>query len=539
MTDALDIGRLATRVRGADPDQGARLAEQVRAVLDGPLAQDLDGVAARALARAGLPAGAVVAVRRVALRLRIGPRVQAAELGRAWAEACETALVGALAGASAGIWSRISPARGHADPGGGWVDSDLVWFPDPWAAELAHLERLAAGQPPPWWAQRLAAGAGATAEALSPATILARWVAQDPARAVATMTALAESGTGVVTLLDVDQARGLTRALLGRLALPPIAGVGRDAAQASRAAGSVLLDQALARVQGLAATLAAQGGVLAWPWLAAALFARSPALTGVPGAWVESLLELATEAAAHPPDAGPPDAGPMARAAARPAGPGKDTRSAVERWPPISARAQLRPGPAVTVAPASQTWSVCAGGLLLLVRPLAKLGLLPAAPSLTTGLADLALTALRRVLASLPPGDLAVAQERERPLLAVLAPEFDWRGRIAETPIADPGTAADLLATLVALIPADIAFAPGAARLVFGTPTPSIARAEDLRLARLVLRPGRLRLTPWEAELTWPLAAADLALRRGGWDQDPGWVPWLGRNLSFRFGGEA
>jgi hypothetical protein len=191
------------------------------------------------------------------------------------------------------------------------------------------------------------------------------------------------------------------------------------------------------------------------------------------------------------------------------------------------------------VSPGPEVWPVHAGGLLLLVRPLLKLGLLPPAASLSAGLADLALAALRRVLASLPPGDMAVAQERERSLLAVFAPGHDWRGHIADIPIADPGAAVDLLATLSALIPGDIAFAPGAARRVFGTPTPAIGRAEDLRLVRLLLRPGQLRLTPWEAELTWPLATADLALRRGGWDQDPGWVPWLGRNLSFRFGGDT
>ncbi|WP_347250389.1 hypothetical protein, partial [Zoogloea sp.] len=56
------------------------------------------------------------------------------------------------------------------------------------------------------------------------------------------------------------------------------------------------------------------------------------------------------------------------------------------------------------------------------------------------------------------------------------------------------------------------------------------------RLAHLLLRPGLLRHTPWEAELIWPLAAVDLALRRAGWDQDPGWLPWLGRTLRFRFG---
>ncbi len=79
-------------------------------------------------------------------------------------------------------------------------------------------------------------------------------------------------------------------------------------------------------------------------------------------------------------------------------------------------------------------------------------------------------------------------------------------------------------------------FAPGAERRLFGRRPPAFATAPELRLARLLLRPGVLRASPWEAELVWPLAGIDLALRRAGWDQDPGWVPWLGRSIRFRFG---
>ena len=45
-----------------------------------------------------------------------------------------------------------------------------------------------------------------------------------------------------------------------------------------------------------------------------------------------------------------------------------------------------------------------------------------------------------------------------------------------------------------------------------------------------------LPLTAWDAVLAWPLDSIDLALRRAGWDQDPGWLPWLGRRLRWRFG---
>jgi hypothetical protein len=167
---------------------------------------------------------------------------------------------------------------------------------------------------------------------------------------------------------------------------------------------------------------------------------------------------------------------------------------------------------------------------------MARLKLLPAPEQLAQGLGDLALTALRRVLAPLPNAERAVAQERERPLLAVFAPECDWRERIATLPIHDAEAADALLDALIDAIPADIAFAPGAPRRIFGTAQPAFATASAQRLACLLLRPGVLTVSAWSAELAWPLASVDLALRRAGWDQDPGWLPWLGRSLSWRFG---
>jgi len=36
-----------------------------------------------------------------------------------------------------------------------------------------------------------------------------------------------------------------------------------------------------------------------------------------------------------------------------------------------------------------------------------------------------------------------------------------------------------------------------------------------------------------------PVEAIDIDQRRAGLDADPGWLPWLGKTLSFRFvGGE-
>jgi len=535
MTATLAIDRLSTRIRVADPDVAAVLTGQVRAVLGGRLRQDLDGIAGRALARAGLPASAVVAVRRLSLRLRVGAGVDSGRLSRGWADACEQALAQSLSGV---------PAGSDADA------ADQVWFPDPWAAERRYLELAAAGLPPAWWASALV---GAGADVPRPAVILQRWLALDPPRAVITMTALAAADQRVTRLLSQSEAADLTRALVVRLsaaapALPNGEGAPTDDGAAGRARAA-FLREALGPLRELAESLtAAAGGAdtagrsRAAPWLAAALFARCPVVCRLSPTLIldliaRTLVQWAGSSAVGPtlPSAGAADSHPGARRAAVAGRPDQGPGGAV------AAESFADSGRVSDAADARSTdgmpgTPIHAGGLLLLIRPLLKLGLLADAPHLANRLGDLALTALRRVLAPLPPGELAAALERERPLLAVFAPECDWAARIAAIPVRDPAAAADLLGALSAVIPADIAFAPGASRRVFGAATPAIGTAADLLLARLLLRPGRLRVTDWEAELTWPLAAADLALRRAGWDQDPGWVPWLGRTLRLRFG---
>jgi hypothetical protein len=52
-----------------------------------------------------------------------------------------------------------------------------------------------------------------------------------------------------------------------------------------------------------------------------------------------------------------------------------------------------------------------------------------------------------------------------------------------------------------------------------------------------VLRPGHLIVTRTHARLTLPIRFVDLELRRGGWDVDPGWIPWIGRVVTFAYEG--
>lgn len=515
MNAPLDIGRLSTRIRSSEPERAQALAGQLRQVAGPGLTRALDGAGERALARAGLPAEAMVAVRRLDLALRVSAAVDERQLAEGWAAAFEAALAGLLA----------------RTPAGDDDDASVVWFADAWAAEGRHLQRRAAGLPDAWWAQDLAdAGshlaAADTPDGLEALTILLRWLARDPPRAVTTIAALARSDARIATLLDADAARILTRRLLALFAgsanaqLPSAGRLVEGTPSLTSAARQ--LEPALERLVELRTPLLAALGTtsgpshaqaIAAPWLLAALFAGQPTLTRLPACEIEPALMRWLQRPS-PPARTPADArsGQPAPSEAPPA-------------PPAS-------GPD-TLAARHETHT---GGLLLLLRPMARLKLLPAPEQLAQGLGDLALTALRRVLAPLPNAERAVAQERERPLLAVFAPECDLRERIATLPIHDAEAADALLDALIDAIPADIAFAPGAPRRIFGTAQPAFATASAQRLACLLLRPGVLNVSAWSAELAWPLASVDLALRRAGWDQDPGWLPWLGRSLSWRFG---
>ncbi|HNG39850.1 MAG TPA: hypothetical protein PK981_12525, partial [Accumulibacter sp.] len=287
--------------------------------------------------------------------------------------------------------------------------------------------------------------------------------------------------------------------------------------------------------------------VRAAPWLLAALLTGNPALSRLPPTVIENALitlwrretRMTTRSSPVPASVDRPDG------AGRPV---TGTPQPTSNWPgPPGQVAPGRPVAAIgaTVIDGSDVDSTSAqpilfGGLLLLIRPLIAAALLPPAEELPTALADLALLALRRVLSTLPRGEREVAEEGERPLLTVFAPQGDWRERIAGRPIQRPAAAERLLEALLAQVPVDLAAVAGAERRLFGPLLGShparFASEAERRLARLLLRPGELRVNRWQAEMFWPLSAVDPLLRRAGWDQDPGWVPWLGRRIVFHFG---
>lgn len=51
----------------------------------------------------------------------------------------------------------------------------------------------------------------------------------------------------------------------------------------------------------------------------------------------------------------------------------------------------------------------------------------------------------------------------------------------------------------------------------------------------LIVRPGRIVVTPLHLDVFFESGAVDLRVRRAGLDLDPGWVPWLGRVLRFHY----
>jgi hypothetical protein len=62
-----------------------------------------------------------------------------------------------------------------------------------------------------------------------------------------------------------------------------------------------------------------------------------------------------------------------------------------------------------------------------------------------------------------------------------------------------------------------------------------LRRYTGVSLAELIRRPGQLAATSTHLEVTWPLRTIDVRIRAAGLDVDPGWVPWLGRVVTFRY----
>ena len=505
MAVALRIARLHTTLQPpADAVADDLEAAWLRDLSQRSLPAALAGVAERALARAGLPPQAVVAVRRLDLRLRMQAGASDDALLRAWSQALETALVASL-----------RTAEG----------TNAVVFADAWEAEASHLSRLVQGLEPAWWADRLRDGLGARLD-LAAEAVLRRWLERHPARAAAAMAALVERAgitanpVCLAALLPEASAADLASALASSLSHRPGAAAALPEPGTPRRA---LLEATLQRLNAERG-LAVLQGKAALPWRLAVLLHRQPALALLPAA---SLLALVAG---------------LEGGARQPAGNVGDPSSpapALALAPATAAVPAAESAAAPDSDPAAGRAAIHAGGLLLLLQ---RPELRDARDDWSTSCGDVALLALRRLLAPLGPGEQATALERERPLLSLLCPDRPWPVPLQVVAPRDPQAAAQRLAALIATIPAGLAFAPGALRQVYGPlhgAAPPLPDRAGHALAALLWRPGVLVWDGWQIRLHWPLASADAALRRAGWDLDPGWQPALRRVVRFVYGGEA
>jgi hypothetical protein len=112
-------------------------------------------------------------------------------------------------------------------------------------------------------------------------------------------------------------------------------------------------------------------------------------------------------------------------------------------------------------------------------------------------------------------------------LLALAASHWDaWPQVVAAAPAA-PAEEREL-----AGIAAD--WAQLTARLLGPDQEPPGPRAAEL-VGRMVRRPGSVLARPGWIEVRLPAEQVDLQVRRAGLDLDPGWVPWLGAVVRYRY----
>ncbi|MBN8442668.1 MAG: hypothetical protein J0M28_13375 [Thauera sp.] len=183
---------------------------------------------------------------------------------------------------------------------------------------------------------------------------------------------------------------------------------------------------------------------------------------------------------------------------------------------PLRAR-PLRPAPPFSVAVQERT---AAAGLLFLVPVLASLGL-PAWLQANAAWAG----------ADLPARVIGCALQR----LRVSADDPAWL--LAEDPTDQPRPvpAGEQFSALVDM---GLRPAPGrsAAEAWLGACRRWLRLRARIGIASLVLRPGRMAVTPTHADVWMAIGQTDLRVRSAGLDLDLGWVPWVGRVVNFHYG---
>jgi hypothetical protein len=245
-----------------------------------------------------------------------------------------------------------------------------------------------------------------------------------------------------------------------------------------------------------------------------------------------------------------------------------DARRVAQRRAAMGSPSRRADAQALAQLPWPSGASTCAGGLLFLLPVLARLGY----PEWHAAADEWApFNVARRVLAlacahlALPPEDAAWTLTAAAP--APQAPDtfcapHRWAGMVADrsalrltarngvTRVMD-GSGRLLLAACPAR-PLPCAHIDEFAPRPDGHATPPLAQAVPLAwltavrrwlrrragigIVNLVRRPARITCTPTHVDVDFALGDAILSVRRAGLDLDPGWLPWFGRVVTFRYG---
>jgi hypothetical protein len=486
MDGALHIRSFRSRLRAAD-DDGLRRCRAVQAeLLEGELEAALSGLAS---------GDEIVLVRRLQAQVRLRSAHSDRANARAWSDQLAAALANAMQHAL-----QHAPAR------------DLLRFARRRGALLAFVQDIVAGETARDWAwQRLGLmPAGSSPTPRQRRDALLRLLADDARDAdagVPLLRAWLPAGTWplLVSWLSEGELRGLAHSVLLRLAGQGTGAVGFDSA-ASALAGKPHPDRHVQAGALSAATPAAR----AWALRLGAMLA-DPALARRGARAVDAALGLRPGAATAPQN--PPDA-----AAPNPASEDAATAVRAPPAPPSAAGGSTEPATANEPAPA---WSEHGGLLLLLplLEPCGALALLEDAALWPPDAGGLRLALHRLALHLLPPIPQAGAA-RDPAALAFcgLAPGAEPPGprhALSEAQSAALDTArSSLLAALAERLP-------------------------DWRgpalLARVLRRRARIEVVPGWMEVSFSLRDVSTELRRAALDLDPGFIPWLGAVLRYRY----
>ena len=202
---------------------------------------------------------------------------------------------------------------------------------------------------------------------------------------------------------------------------------------------------------------------------------------------------------------------------------------------PDGTRTEAAPEPALSDGPFLDAAPSAYGGLLFLLPVLQRLGYAAWAEALPEGAAaqvvqQLLASVLRRLDA--PPDDPAW-------LLASTSFDDDFGCIDLKAPASwgDPTLAAPRGSAAKDIVALAEQAQPAAAlaRIWLIACRRWLRRVAGIGVASLVMRSAAIGLSATHADVFFRLSDADLRVRRAGLDFDPGWVPWLGRVISFHY----